>query len=284
MNEPLRYGGETFYQSGYDDGVRSGTGVKATTLQVVANVGWMIPYIACMIVATGLLAQFSLTLVRFLKRREEGVFSFDATAKKDIEPTARTGIVAKFLPLAVPLLAAGFLAYAALPPKPETKEIDLYAFGKLPVVMGGRVQPVDTLARNSLRLLSYRETYLDKSGIQGAMENGMFVVRDVDPESPAAFAGLKRDDRITAIAGSPVKEMDADQIIESLEGNRSGITTNLTVASANGSPREVRLMARILSRREVVFGNRHQSGRSRSSARVSYRKSRRTQHARPEAP
>ena len=61
MNEPLRYGGETFYQSGFDDGVRTGTGVKSTTLQVVSNFGWMIPYIACMIVATGLLAQFSLT-------------------------------------------------------------------------------------------------------------------------------------------------------------------------------------------------------------------------------
>src|SRR5262249_54347953 len=37
MNEPLRYAGETFYQSGYDDGTRSGTGVKTTTLQVVSN-------------------------------------------------------------------------------------------------------------------------------------------------------------------------------------------------------------------------------------------------------
>ena len=119
MNEPLRYGGETFYQSGYDDGVRSGTGVKATTLQVVANVGWMIPYIACMIVATGLLAQFSLTLVRFLKRREEGVFLINTTAKENIEPTGRAGMIAKFLPLAVPLLAAGFWSCR---PAPQTRD------------------------------------------------------------------------------------------------------------------------------------------------------------------
>src|SRR5262249_34872242 len=60
MNAPLRYGGETFYQSGFDDGMRGKhpTGVKSTTLQVVTNFGWMIPYVACMVVITGMLAQF----------------------------------------------------------------------------------------------------------------------------------------------------------------------------------------------------------------------------------
>ncbi len=65
MNEPFRYGGETFYQSGYRrDPV---TGAGATTLQVVSNFGWMIPYVACMIVAIGMLAHFSQTLIRFLR-------------------------------------------------------------------------------------------------------------------------------------------------------------------------------------------------------------------------
>jgi ABC-type transport system involved in cytochrome c biogenesis permease subunit len=42
--------------------------------------------------------------------------------------------------------------------------MDLYAFGKLPVEMGGRVQPIDTLARNSLRMISLRERYPDENG------------------------------------------------------------------------------------------------------------------------
>ena len=42
--------------------------------------------------------------------------------------------------------------------------MNLYAFGKLPVEMGGRVQPIDTLARNSLRMISLRERYLDENG------------------------------------------------------------------------------------------------------------------------
>ena len=70
MNEPLRYGGETFYQSDFDDD-QSVTG-RSTTLQVVANFGWMIPYVGCMVVITGMLAQFLITLGRFLKRREAG--------------------------------------------------------------------------------------------------------------------------------------------------------------------------------------------------------------------
>ena len=41
MNHPLRYQGETFYQSGV-----LGLG-KGTILQVVRNPGWLIPYISC---------------------------------------------------------------------------------------------------------------------------------------------------------------------------------------------------------------------------------------------
>ena len=54
MNNPLRYANETFYQSGYN----IFRGREITTLQIVRNSGWMIPYVACMIVATGMLAHF----------------------------------------------------------------------------------------------------------------------------------------------------------------------------------------------------------------------------------
>ncbi len=162
MNEPFRYGGETFYQSGYRrDPV---TGVGTTTLQVVTNFGWMIPYVACMIVAIGMLAHFSQTLVRFLRRREEGRL---ASAKR--EP--RTSRHPKYSLLRQgaadgqwSLIAVGFLAMPRSRPVPRRDEMDLYAFGKLPVEMGGRVQPIDTLARNSLRMISLREQYLDENG------------------------------------------------------------------------------------------------------------------------
>jgi hypothetical protein len=64
MNHPLRYRGETFYQSSFLPG---DTG---TILQVVRNPGWLMPYIACGMVSGGLLIHFGLSLVNFLQRRQ----------------------------------------------------------------------------------------------------------------------------------------------------------------------------------------------------------------------
>lgn len=63
MNHPLRYRGNTFYQSGFepDD--------SGTVLQVVNNPGVVAPYVACVIVAAGLLVQFSFHLAGFARRR-----------------------------------------------------------------------------------------------------------------------------------------------------------------------------------------------------------------------
>ena len=63
MNHPLRYRGETYYQAGFqkDD--------SATILQVVRNPSFLAPYVACVIVAAGLLVQFGYHLVGFARRR-----------------------------------------------------------------------------------------------------------------------------------------------------------------------------------------------------------------------
>jgi hypothetical protein len=63
MNEPLRYRGETFYQSSFLPGD------KGTILQVVRNPGWLMPYIACAMVSLGMIFHFGLHLVGFLRRR-----------------------------------------------------------------------------------------------------------------------------------------------------------------------------------------------------------------------
>jgi len=62
MNHPLRYRGETFYQAGFqkDD--------QATILQVVHNPTFIAPYVACVIVAAGLLVQFGYHLVVFARK------------------------------------------------------------------------------------------------------------------------------------------------------------------------------------------------------------------------
>ena len=63
MNNPLRYAGETFYQSSFEPGK------NLTILQVVRNDGWMIPYLACMLVWVGMAMHMGTNLVGFLRRR-----------------------------------------------------------------------------------------------------------------------------------------------------------------------------------------------------------------------
>ncbi|MBM3883012.1 MAG: cytochrome c biogenesis protein ResB [Verrucomicrobia bacterium] len=64
MNNPLRYGGETFYQSGYDE-----RDPRVTILQVVRNPSWLTPYFSCTLVGVGLGVQFLTHLVGFVKRK-----------------------------------------------------------------------------------------------------------------------------------------------------------------------------------------------------------------------
>ncbi len=64
MNNPLRYAGETYYQSGYDERDPS-----VTILQVVRNPSWLTPYLSCLLVGLGLLIQFGSHLADFAKQR-----------------------------------------------------------------------------------------------------------------------------------------------------------------------------------------------------------------------
>lgn len=63
MNNPLRYAGLTFYQYQMDS-------ANATSvLQVVRNPSWRLPYIACAMVALGLVIQFGIHLIGFIGKR-----------------------------------------------------------------------------------------------------------------------------------------------------------------------------------------------------------------------
>jgi hypothetical protein len=65
MNSPLRYGGETYYQSGWDPDDHG------TILQVVHNPSWLTPYLACIMVALGLFVQFGSHLFAFAGKRKK---------------------------------------------------------------------------------------------------------------------------------------------------------------------------------------------------------------------
>jgi len=63
----------------------------------------------------------------------------------------------RFFPLLALLVAVAWVAVSWLPPKVKQDEPDLVTFGKIPVLVGGRVKPLDTVARNSLLILQGRE-------------------------------------------------------------------------------------------------------------------------------
>ncbi|MDP3850866.1 MAG: cytochrome c biogenesis protein ResB [Luteolibacter sp.] len=64
MNHPLRYRGDTYYQSGFEPD-NSGT-----ILQVVRNPSYQAPYVACVIVSIGLIYQFLFHLIGFSRRKK----------------------------------------------------------------------------------------------------------------------------------------------------------------------------------------------------------------------
>ena len=163
MNNPWRYAGETFYQSGWQ---MDSAGNEYTTLQVVRNQGWMIPYVACMICLVGLTAHFFGILVRFLDRRSRNVSETEPTMESVSSKAEQPEVENKdrragwILPAVVVATAAAICYWVALPPKTEPGELDLYGFGDLPIVYQGRVKPMDTLARNSLRVIGDTESFV----------------------------------------------------------------------------------------------------------------------------
>ena len=223
MNNPLRYAGETFYQSGYSGPPDFPS--ETTTLSVVTNSGWMIPYVACMVVAVGLLAHFGGVLLRFLRRRDSdeslramvahagtagggasvfgllglllwivGGHSSQLAARTQragsrevpggqrkktksardeevfnpsLEAPKLSDVVGALFPLVVVGLFAGLFFYVSRPRPaisyganaPGDEGMNLTEFGKLPLVADGRVKPFDTVARNSLRIISNRESF-----------------------------------------------------------------------------------------------------------------------------
>jgi ABC-type transport system involved in cytochrome c biogenesis permease subunit len=165
MNNPLRYRGETFYQSSY---TRLDDGKESTSLQVVENSGWMVPYAACMMVGIGLAGHFWGTLTRFVgRRRREQLGEVRTAGLVTIQPTTpATGLRGWWVPGLIvgtlALLAIGrVFPWSALrsgPSAARTDSFDWYRAGEVPVSFGGRIMPLDAYARQTLKAMSNRES------------------------------------------------------------------------------------------------------------------------------
>jgi hypothetical protein len=63
MNNPLRYGGLTFYQAGFENNDRT------SILTVVRNPSWLVPYVSCLLMGLGLAIHFGIHLADFIRQR-----------------------------------------------------------------------------------------------------------------------------------------------------------------------------------------------------------------------
>ena len=180
MNNPLRYRDLTFYQTTYNEF----EGTEYSGIQVVKNRGWMIPYVCCMFVVVGLVAQFYQTLTSHLSKsnrpkkavnlsRSGGIQNRGQSVSMDdseaVEP--KTSYWLAWGPTIVLVgifgLYTASLGARSISPKvtkAKGSDIRLDLFAQLPVTYGGRVQPLDSFARNTARSLGNREYVIDEFG------------------------------------------------------------------------------------------------------------------------
>jgi hypothetical protein len=64
----------------------------------------------------------------------------------------------RLFPFIVLALAALWIASSFVPPRTAKDNLDLADFGKIAVQVGGRIKPLDTVARNSLLIIRTKET------------------------------------------------------------------------------------------------------------------------------
>ena len=216
MNNPMRFAGETFYQSSYSETPIG----NMTTFSVVENSGWMLPYVSCMIVAVGMLAQFGIVLLRFLSRaqtepaavvsaagarsiaspqpvdREEAAQgkkkpknkgSFAPVPRSEPEAETASFLRRHWVTIAVVAGVALINAMLAMPPKPDARGMKLAEFGKLPVAYDSRVKPMDALARNAMtRMLDKQSFKLDYTDRKAKSQSALRWVLDLTTGEEAA--------------------------------------------------------------------------------------------------
>jgi ABC-type transport system involved in cytochrome c biogenesis permease subunit len=150
MNSPMRFRGETYYQSQYTSAAQSPLKVEQTVLQVVTNAGWLIPYVSCVLVGLGMLAHFSITLTRFASRYDRQAIAMAARS-----PLAISSLI-------IPAVLALGVLYYALPKRQDTREkVDWYAVGQLPVQHEGRIKPLSSVGSQILKALSNKPYALE---------------------------------------------------------------------------------------------------------------------------
>jgi ABC-type transport system involved in cytochrome c biogenesis permease subunit len=186
MNNPLRYNGETFYQSSFLPGD------SGTILQVVRNPGWTMPYISCLMVGLGMLIHFGITLWKFLSTK-----------------VAVGTIDLSWPSLLAPALVAGFgvlyICLFLMPPQDVPGAMRIHDFDKLPIVDGGRPKPIETFAHNRLQMIANKGSF---KGTDGEIHDAIRWFLD---------AATSRLNKNSTADSDEIFRIDNDQVLNLLE-------------------------------------------------------------------
>lgn len=115
-------------------------------------------------------------------------------------------------PFLVVLLGALYIAMAARPKPAKRSDFDVQGFAAFPVVEGGRVQPMDTVARLNLMLLSTKQTFTDEDGVRQPAINWLLdmMATDFEPgpkgENPQ-FKGPAAKHKVFRIYSEHVRDL-----------------------------------------------------------------------------
>lgn len=163
MNQPLVYGGFTFYQSGHDE---SPDGKQVSILTVAYDPGRFLKYLGCIMTCLGVFANFYWGVFAFLMtlptRRRRAMILASASSSK--VPIAL---------LALAMLIGG--AASAFAAENGAAAFDWQPWRSLPVQEGGRQKPLDTLASETVRTLSDRSSFTDPQTGQNLDATGLYL-------------------------------------------------------------------------------------------------------------
>ncbi len=215
MNNPLRYAGRTFYQASYKP---DGSG---TVLQVVRNPGWLMPYLACILVSVGMTYHFLQTMIRFMRRRLR-----DGPILMGASPTPKGK-----LDIALPFAVFGFGLLVALSstlrPQPLS-DLDTQRFAELPVSSGGRIKPIDTAARSMMMVAGGKQTTSSDGGRISAVRFMIDLIANPDQIRGLPLVRIDHPDVLAMIDKDP--SQSGRHPLDSIEPHWSAITQQASQA------------------------------------------------------
>ena len=167
----------------------------------------------------------------------------------------------KLLPWAA-AVAAVLLVGSSLRPAPKVNGFDLAGFGRLPVLEGGRVKPLDSVGRNALLMLHQRSSLRgEMAGASGAPERVKLTASEwlldvlFKPARADAYPAFVVDDPdLLALLGLDQKGNRTYARFEDLVPHLDAVERQAMIQPTDGDQRRVQRAAQNLAERASLYG------------------------------